>query len=41
VTTVENKHLFLMAATENKLFSAAVTWPPKIKACFWLIFSGD
>jgi hypothetical protein len=30
----------VMAATENKLFSTAGPWPPKIKAYFRLIFSG-
>jgi hypothetical protein len=29
-----------MAAAENKLFSAAGPWLPKIKAYFRLIFSG-
>jgi hypothetical protein len=30
-----------MAAAENKLFSMAGPWPPKIKAYFRLIFSGS
>jgi hypothetical protein len=27
-------------AAENKLFSAAKAWPPKIWPYFWLFFSG-
>jgi hypothetical protein len=43
VSAAENNNLFSAAcetAAENKLFSAARTWPPKINGYFWLFFSG-
>ena len=39
-----SQHLFSVAeqlAAENRLFSAAGPWPPKIKVYFRLIFSGS
>jgi hypothetical protein len=44
VSAAESQWLFsaaVLLAAKNKLFSAASHCPPKIKAYFWLIFSGS